>query len=1186
MEEELNKQDLEERLYAMLHHVDETQANVTIDQDSFQVSENTPRSNLKRYWHANGGNSAYQKINPPADTNKNSVQKTKQVDNNKNVVNSKQSENKNISNAKQSENKNILNSKQKEIKNTAKQEEDKDKSSKPKEEKSQPQIPVDLSIFQMPPNISKKTIEIIEQDSDNQVNILESSDEDEVIEVALPPKPTITIESSDDELQIIKTTNSNSNQPKPQEKVIEREVSASPVPSVVSSVSDEFIRSDCIALKISSRHPDNHSFDFSLHGSDLLQSTPSKRKKKKKNKNAVTSTPIAESAVQAVSDGCFATPKSKAKNKKLKKNISATIKNVPNVDVYDSDSNLSAAEMSKNNSYTVTEKSLPNADVYESDSNQSEIIKEQPSKQINDINSSESSISVDKESETLQNSHIIDITSNKTYDSISFVDLTESDNFTTLDNTDLSESIVMGNVTGFTEPDNCDNESVNKTNQKNSSMYGSTKVPAILNEDLDFDNLKGNDKVCRRRRYSLTTLRAEMEKFYNESWGGEDFNHREIQKSMSRDKSLWAIDPKDRMSPMMKKKITCNYCNRAGHRDEVCRMKPPVCYMCGSTGHFEPRCPRKICVNCGSPNHMYSTMCGNCRQWGALVCAECGQRGHPASHCPDLWRRYHNTIDTNMPIQRNQQTKKHYHLFCSGCTKRGHLVHTCRTTIPFSGLPINSPYVCVYRPIYPINMESDETPNKHKNRNISQDSIVGSVNSQKNDNKRQSKSPTVHETHLNKKRNLGVTEDETPENTVNKNTVQRKVSVSEDVNKKKDTSKTIAIEKVDAPKTNNHIERALDFIPITTSNQDEKGNMIQDNEVSDSSNVVTSARLYVTNDIIDKLKTKEGEQWLKDVIQKHDVNVQYGDVNFLNIRGKVADQEAFQNEFRIWAKSKNEKEANEVSKENQNGLNNLGMLPKNRQHLITTLNKAFASLQNELGDPNALYKELMYLQNEKQKLLTRKDISPKQVTNNRTNIKRLLKTLNMVLIGQAGLANGTRHLNELHVLQEKLMNSKEILTSSEERLEILEHYSNIFGPICRDDYIDLLNKYYTFKVSSSLYKKKNNERYFIPNLKKKANKVIGTPNQPNTGELREGPDGYTKKLCDDNKNAHIKKKLTFYHRRLLQARPNSIELKKTRGELVRRLHSFIASSNGNINARKLKKIKKIQDQAQMFLAHV
>lgn len=528
-----------------------------------------------------------------------------------------------------------------------------------------------------------------------------------------------------------------------------------------------------------------------------------------------------------------------------------------------------------------------------------------------------------------------------------------------------------------------------------------------------------------------------------------------------------------------------------------------------------------------------------------------------------------------MPLQRNQNMKKHYQLFCSGCTKRGHLVHTCRNTIPFSGLPINTPYVCFYRPVYPHMTENNETtPNNKKNKNNSQDSSVSSVTTPRSDNKRQCKSPNVHETHLNKKRNISLPVDNNAEN--DSPVTQRKVSISDESNKKhKEIPKNVASEKQDVDKT-------PDFIPITPSNQDKKGNMIQDNEVSDTSSVVTSARIYVSNDIIDKLKTKEGQQWLKAITEKYNVSVQNGDVNFLNIRGKVADQEVFQNEFRKWAKSKTEKEKDtndlDVSKENQIGLCDLGILPKNRKQLIETLNKAFESLQKELGDPKSIFKELTFLQNQKQKLLTRKDINPKQMSNNRNHINRQLRALNMVLIGQAGLADGTQHLNELHMLQQKLKNSKEMLISPEERMEILEHYSSIFGPIYRDDYTELLNLYYK---SSSVYKKRNKEASLqvVPTEKR----VMSIPSQPAKNELGEYKH---EKLSGFDKNTNIKKKLTFYRRRLLNARLTGAELKKKRGALVRRLHSFIASTNANLTSKKLKKIKKIQEQIQMFLVHV
>lgn len=493
--QELNENELEEQFYSMLHYVDDTQANVTDNQDALKLVENAPRSTLRRYWrtsdHAPAHNNPYQKVNTQKDPKVNVNNKDKAM---------------------------------------------------PKEEKSASpapaSLPSHLSIFQTSTQNVRKTIEIIENDNRNVVE-LESSDEDEVIEVALPPKPTIMIESSDEEELIV--TPESTTKSKALTINRDREVSASPVPSIVSSVSDEFIRGDCIALNISSRHPDNHSFDFSLHGSDLLgQSTPSKKKKRKKNKVSGTSTLIVAPSTpekSKLSEECFATPKSKAKNKKQKnKQYTVSEKSVPCADVYDSDSNQSIITTKRNKSpYTVTEKSLPSADVYESDSNQSEIVKDNAKpKAVNSINendSSDSNMSLGKPHED-PNSKQKDSSLSET---MITVDLTG--NCQLFDDSDIHENIVIGNVTGFDESEDYskDYRRLGGPNpDKDSTMFGSTKVPAILFENLDFDNLKGKDKVCKNRRYSLTTLRQEMEKFYNESWGGEDFNHREIQKNMSR----------------------------------------------------------------------------------------------------------------------------------------------------------------------------------------------------------------------------------------------------------------------------------------------------------------------------------------------------------------------------------------------------------------------------------------------------------------------------------------------------------------------------------------------------------------------------------------------------------------------------------------------------------------------------
>lgn len=112
--------------------------------------------------------------------------------------------------------------------------------------------------------------------------------------------------------------------------------------------------------------------------------------------------------------------------------------------------------------------------------------------------------------------------------------------------------------------------------------------------------------------------------------------------------------------------------------------------------------------------------------------------GHPGNICPDLWRRYHSTINQNsLPTALPLKLKPTREQWCSGCARRGHLFHNCQriTREHFATLP----NIISYEPTYidkilppllptPVNVETSvpnlnnvslETLRKYKDTIIS-----------------------------------------------------------------------------------------------------------------------------------------------------------------------------------------------------------------------------------------------------------------------------------------------------------------------------------------------------------------------------------------------------------------------------------------------------------------------------------
>lgn len=193
----------------------------------------------------------------------------------------------------------------------------------------------------------------------------------------------------------------------------------------------------------------------------------------------------------------------------------------------------------------------------------------------------------------------------------------------------------------------------------------------------------------------------EMKKFYNTSWAGENMDLEMVLRRMPYHSRQWHIVHRDRFPEPPRKEITCTNCGERGHVKIKCRNAPKqaVCYMCGEKGHKEPRCPKTICLNCGTKTRSFVRVCKSCSREADVICFLCGVRGHTQRSCPDLWRRYHSTTEDNVPLkedfEKNSKTR-----WCSICCRSGHLAHTCNDARRIFGHPIPNVNVSSYMPAY------------------------------------------------------------------------------------------------------------------------------------------------------------------------------------------------------------------------------------------------------------------------------------------------------------------------------------------------------------------------------------------------------------------------------------------------------------------------------------------------------
>lgn len=274
---------------------------------------------------------------------------------------------------------------------------------------------------------------------------------------------------------------------------------------------------------------------------------------------------------------------------------------------------------------------------------------------------------------------------------ISIIDQLENDNkkLTNTNKNDITENVSLiedsdteesDDITRYEDDINEDEDSNNIDNKQQIIE----EIKRINENDRDGKYLK----VVYSNSSNHIGWNDEMIRFYDQSWGGENFSVPNIRRLMFNAHLKWIIHNGDRYpKPKKFSHMKCFNCCEFGHNQMRC-PKPKreiVCYMCGEKGHKEPRCRNTICLRCGSKTGVFMKYCSACLPQNNLTCPICKLRGHSIDLCPDKWRRYHSTTIANEFPNKNVNYNKRK--FCCICAGRGHLAENCRYSERFSQYP-------------------------------------------------------------------------------------------------------------------------------------------------------------------------------------------------------------------------------------------------------------------------------------------------------------------------------------------------------------------------------------------------------------------------------------------------------------------------------------------------------------------
>lgn len=210
------------------------------------------------------------------------------------------------------------------------------------------------------------------------------------------------------------------------------------------------------------------------------------------------------------------------------------------------------------------------------------------------------------------------------------------------------------------------------------------------------------------------------------------------------------------------------------------------------------------------------------------------------------------------------------------------------------------------------------------------------------------------------------------------------------------------------------------------------------------------AKIYLTKDHTKYLTNDKGTEFLRDASSRNNVTVLMGYEsigNFLNVNGFEAAQNSFHNELINYFK-----EAEKLMKE-KNAISQ--RVPKQRHTLIKFIKDQLLQLDRSLGNVQYLYKCL-------------KNYEKQNSKTGASRADKCRKTLNMILVGQAGLLDGQMHLTALQTNLRYLMESVRDIVSPNFRNQVFQHCRYLFSSYDHKEYDIMVKEYTTMKTNNQL----------------------------------------------------------------------------------------------------------------------